>query len=79
MSTRPTSAADKPTVHHLHYFGCIVWKHIPISQRLDTKMGAHAKAYMMLGYVHDTTKIWWIWDPDFCKAVNRSNLYFDES
>jgi len=34
---------------------------------------------MMLGYVHDTTKIWRIWDPDFGKAVNCSDLYFDES
>jgi len=42
-------------------------------------MGAHAKTYMMLRYVHDTTKIWWIWDPDFGKAVKCSDLYFDES
>jgi len=42
-------------------------------------MGAHAKACMMLGYVHDTTKIWRIWNPDFGKAVNCSDLYFDES
>jgi hypothetical protein len=34
---------------------------------------------MMLGYVHDTIKIWRIWDPDFGKAVNCSDLYFDES
>ena len=33
----------------------------------------------MLGYVHDTTKIWRIWDPDFGKAVKYSDLYFDES
>jgi len=58
---------------------CVVWKHIPKSQRLDAKMGARAKACMMLGYVHDTTKIWRIWDPDFGKAVNCSDLYFDES
>jgi len=34
---------------------------------------------MMLGYIHDTTKIWRIWDPDFGKAVNCSDLYFEES
>jgi hypothetical protein len=34
---------------------------------------------MMLGYVHDTTKIWRIWEPDIGKAVNCSDLYFDES
>jgi len=79
VSTRPTSAEDKPTLDHLRRFGCVVWKHIPKSQRLDAKMGARAKACMMLGYVHDTTKIWRIWDPDFGKAVNCSDLYFDES
>jgi len=74
-----TSAEDKPTLDHLRRFGCVVWKHIPKSQRLDAKMGTRAKACMMLGYVHDTTKIWHIWDPDFGKAVNCSDLYFDES
>jgi len=79
VSTRPTSAEDKPTLDHLRRFGWVVWKHIPKSQRLDAKMGARAKACMMLRYVHDTTKIWRIWDPDFGKAVNCSDLYFDES
>ena len=74
-----TSAEDKPTLDHLRRFGCVVWKHIPKSQRLDAKMGTRAKACMMLGYVHDTTKIWHIWDPNFGKAVNCSDLYFDES
>jgi len=37
---------------------------------MDTKISTHAKAYMILGYVHDTTKIWQIWDPDFGKAIN---------
>jgi len=74
-----TSAEDKPTLDHLQRFGCVVWKHIPKSQRMDAKMGTHAKACMMLGYVHDTTKIWRIWDPDFSKAINCSDVYFDES
>jgi len=79
QSTNTTSAEDKPTLDHLRRFGCVVWKHIPKSQRMDTKMGARAKACMMLGYVHDTTKIWRIRDPDFGKAINCSDVYFDES
>jgi len=79
VGTRLTLGETKPTLDHLHYFGYIVWKHIPKSQRLDAKIGAHAKTYIMLRYVHDTTKIWWIWDPDFGKAVKCSDLYFDES
>ena len=63
VSMRPeqddtTSAKDKPTLDHLWRFGCVVWKHIPKCQRMDAKMGARAKACMMLGYLHDTTKIW---------------------
>ena len=46
---------------------------------MDTKMGARVKACMMLGYVHDTIKIWRIWDPDFGKAINCSDVYVDES
>ena len=64
---------------HLQHFGCVVWKHILKSQRMDTKMGTRVKACMMFGYIHDTTKIWRIWDPDFGKAINCSDIYFDES
>jgi len=42
------------------------------------KDGCPRKAYMMLGYVHNTTKVWNIWDPDLSKAVNCLDLYFDE-
>ena len=60
VSTRPeqddtTSAEDIPTLDHLRRFGCVVWKHILKCQTMDAKMGARAKACMMLGYVHDTT------------------------
>jgi hypothetical protein len=34
---------------------------------------------MMLGYVHDTTKIWRIWDPEHRKVVNCSDVEFDEN
>jgi hypothetical protein len=34
---------------------------------------------MMLGYVHDTTKIWRIWDPEQRKVVNCSDVEFDEN
>ena len=84
VSTRPeqddtTSAQDKPTLDRHWRFGCVVWKHIPKCQRMDAKMGPRAKACMMLGYVHDTTKVWRIWHPDFGKAINCSDVYFDES
>jgi len=56
--------ADKPELHHLRRFGCIAYKRIP-KEQIATKMGARSKACMMVGYVHDTTKVWRIWDPEF--------------
>ena len=42
-------------------------------------MGARSKPCMMLGYVHNTTKIWRIWDPEQRKVVNSSDVEFDEN
>jgi len=42
-------------------------------------MGACSKPYMMLGYVHNTTKIWRIWDPEQWKVINCSDVEFDEN
>jgi len=70
---------QKPELHHLRRFGCIAYKRIPEEQRIDSKMGARSKACMMVGYVHDRTKIWRIWDPEFKKVVQCSDVTFDES
>jgi len=48
---------DKPKLHHLRRFGCLAYRRIPKEQRIDPKMGARSKPCMMLGYVHNTTKI----------------------
>jgi len=70
---------DKPKLHHLRRFGCLAYRRIPKEQRIDTKMGARSKPCMMLGYVHNTTKIWRIWDPEQRKVVNCSDVEFDEN
>jgi len=33
----------------------------------------------MLGYVHNTIRIWRIWDPEQRKVVNCSDVEFDEN
>jgi hypothetical protein len=33
----------------------------------------------MIGYVHDTAKIWRLWDPVFWRIVCLSDVIFDES
>jgi len=33
----------------------------------------------MLGYVYDTSMIWWLWDPIEGHVIQASNVKFDES
>jgi hypothetical protein len=72
---------EKPKLDHLRRFGCIAYKFIPKEQRQDKKFGERSRPCMMLGYVHDTTKIWRLWDFDRNLnggAVECSNVVFDE-
>ena len=32
----------------------------------------------MLGYVHDTAKIWRLWNPEIKRVIQASDVYFDE-
>ena len=69
---------SRPQLHHLGRFGCTVYRHIPKEQE-EGKFGDRGRACMMLGYVHQTTKIWQIWD--FWgkgRAIERSNVLFVE-
>jgi len=70
-----------PPIEHLHRFGCRVFNHIPPSQRNEKKFGSRSNPSMMLGYVHNTTKIWRIWDFNSGKServVECSSVVFDE-
>jgi hypothetical protein len=70
-----------PPIEHLRRFGCRVFKHIPPAQRNEKKFGSRSNPSMMLGYVHNTTKIWRIWDFNSGKtgrAVECSSVVFDE-
>jgi hypothetical protein len=71
-----------PQIKHLRRFGCKVFKHIPPAQRTEKKFGSRSNICMMLGYVHDTTKIWRIWDfksgRSGGRAVECSSLIFQE-
>jgi hypothetical protein len=72
---------EKPWLDHLRRFGCTAYKYIPKEQRDHKKFGKRSRPCMMLGYVHDTTKIWRIWDFErgiHGGAVECSNVIFDE-
>jgi hypothetical protein len=67
-----------PPIHHLRRFGCLAHKRIPEEQRTDKKLGDRSKHAMMVGYVHNSTSMWRIWDPDFKKTIQTSDVEFDE-
>jgi transposase InsO family protein len=67
-----------PPIHHLRRFGCLAYKRIPEDQRTDKKLGERSKHAMMVGYVHNSTSMWRIWDPDFKKTIQCSDVDFDE-
>jgi hypothetical protein len=52
----------RPPLDHLRRVGCVAWEFIPKEQRCDKNFGPRSRRCMMLGYVHDTTHIWRLWD-----------------
>ena len=67
-----------PEISHLRRFGCRTNKLLPKEQHVDRKFGPRSKPCIMLGYVHDTTKIWKLWDPESCRVFQASDVLFDE-
>jgi len=70
-----------PQIGHLRRFGCRAYKHIPPAQRSEKKFGNRSSVCMMLGYVHNTTKVWRLWDFNSGKtgrAVECSSVVFQE-
>jgi len=50
-------------IYHLRRFGCRAHKLIPKVQRTSGKFSTRSRECIMLGYVHDSTTIWRLWDP----------------
>jgi len=67
----------KAPTHHLRRFSCYVSKLIPEAQR-RSKFGPRSKPCMMVGYTHDSTTLWRIWDPNFQVVRAQSEVIFDE-
>ena len=68
----------KAQLDHLRRFGCYVSQLIPEKQRTDKKLGAISKACMIVGYVHDSTTLWRIWDPEHNTVKAQSDVIFDK-
>jgi len=70
-----------PQIGHLRRFGCCAYKHIPPAQRSEKKFGNRSSVCMMLGYVHNTTKVWRLWDFNSGRtghAIECSSVVFQE-
>ena len=70
-----------PQIGHLRRFGCRAYKHIPSAQRSEKKFRKRLSVCMILGYVHNTTKVWRLWDFNSGKTgrvVECSSVVFQE-
>ena len=67
----------KPEVSHLRRFGCSAYRLLPASQRRG-KFTACVEVVYMVGYVHDSTTLWRLWDADRKHVILASNVRFDE-
>ena len=58
----------KPSITHLRRFGCTAYRLVPPAQR-HGKFASRAEIVYMLGYVHDSTTIWRLWDADKKRVI----------
>ena len=70
--------SQKPELGRLRSFDCVAYKLIPEAQRKG-KFAERAKKCGLLGYVHETTKIWRLWDPQSKRVVQASDVRFVET
>jgi len=66
-----------PELGHLRRVGCAAYTLIPEAQR-RSKFSERAKKCVFLGYVHETVKIWRLWDPESKRVIQASDVRFAE-
>jgi hypothetical protein len=64
-------------IHHLRRFGCYASRLLPALQR-QGKFSTKSKSCMIVGYIHDSTTLWRIWDLAFQVVRSQSNVSFDK-
>jgi len=68
---------SKPTISHLRRFGCKAYRILPAARR-HGKFASQAETVYILGYVHDSTSIWRLWNTERQRVIQASNVRFDE-
>jgi hypothetical protein len=67
---------QKPDIGHLRKFGCLAFLHVPDGQR--SKLDPKARRCLLLGYVHNTKKIWRLWDIGGRRVISGADVIFHE-
>jgi len=65
-------------IHHLRRFGCHAHKLILKVERTSGKFSTRSRECIMLGYIHDSTTTWRLWDPIEKRIIQASNVVFEE-
>ena len=70
---------SRPSVNHLHVFGCNVYYHIHKVNR-DGKLDKHARPAIFIGYDDDNNTYYKVYDADENKfLITRDILFYDNS
>ena len=67
---------SKPPLEHLRRFGCDAYVYVPAERR--KKLDPKSRRCIHLGYVHNTTKLWRIWDLASSRVTHVADVVFDE-
>ena len=67
----------KPPLEHLRRFGCDAYVYVPLERR--KKLDPKSRRCIHLGYVHNTTKLWRVWDPASSRTIHVPDVVFDEA
>jgi hypothetical protein len=67
---------QKPDIGHLRKFGCLAFLYVPDGQR--SKLDPKARRCLLLGYVHNTKRIWRLWDIGGRRVISGANVIFHE-
>ena len=67
---------EKPSLAHIRPFGCPAYSLVP--QNVRKKLESRTKHCLLVGYVHNTQKLWRLFDPIQCRVYESANIVFTE-
>ena len=68
---------SQPPLEHLRHFGCDAYVYVPLEGR--RKLDPKSRHCIHLGYVHNTMKLWCVWDPASRPTIRVADVVFDEA